>query len=277
MNKLIESIRHASRRGYITRCVSNAYWATSLSAAKKVMTDVKAAGLAEINFSVGDNHLKFVPLDNVRNAVNAACEANLTTVVNIELFKHSKYKNNLERVFLNIKRSHPELLVNFGLWIDRENECSIKHDDKYSLMKSMRSRGCKSIISSLSVTPDERLLACCGLLVDDVPEMVLGDLKSKSLSGILNSRDEDLLKAWIFLEGPQAVIDAARSYDENITLEKAYVHPCQACRDLYRLNNKRAIAKACNDVAPKIYDRLLSITRFNRCFTDIERRAVRSL
>ncbi|MBN1283020.1 MAG: radical SAM protein [Proteobacteria bacterium] len=268
--KLIESINHASSRGYITRCVSNAYWATDIVAAKKSIAELKEAGLAEINFSVGDNHLKFVPMRNVRNAAVAACEAGLTTVINIELFNGSRHRNKLESVFTDLRRSFSKLIVNCGLWIDRGDDIRIRHHKKYSLTNDVRARGCKSIISSLSVTPDEKLLACCGLLVEDVPEMVLGDLKKMSLSDLVNGQREDLLKCWIHLEGPQAVLDSTRSFDRSIRLKDTYVHPCQACRDLYKLKNRDAVVKACSEAAPKIYDRLLAVERFNECFAGIK-------
>lgn len=65
-------IKYATKLGLSTRIVTNAFWATSYKDAYSTITELKKAGLKEINFSTGDDHRKWVPLKNVRNAAVAA-------------------------------------------------------------------------------------------------------------------------------------------------------------------------------------------------------------
>lgn len=268
--KLIEAIKYAKKYDYITRCVSNGYWAKDITTAQKIVSEAKEAGLVEINFSAGDNHQKYIPLQNVINAVIASCEADLTTVVNIELFNASQLKQTARKIFRHIKEKYPKLIINYGLWINRGDKVTMEYDSKYHLLydNHVRKGACTSINASISVTPDEKLLACCGLLAEDIPEMELGDLKTESMINILNKQEEDILKTWIFLEGPQAVLEQAKSFNQDISLQGSPVHHCQLCKKLYNeIKNREAVVKACTKMAPYIYDRILSIDEFNQCFS----------
>ena len=82
---LLAAIRFASELDLPTRVVTNAYWATDAEAAKARVRALINSGLKEINFSTGDEHVRFVPLDHVANAILAAVECGLTPAVMIEL------------------------------------------------------------------------------------------------------------------------------------------------------------------------------------------------
>lgn len=77
-------IRHIHSYNLICRVVTNGFWATSKDTALNILSQCKAAGLNEINFSTGDDHLEYVPLEYVKNGLDAAVKLNLTVVVNIE-------------------------------------------------------------------------------------------------------------------------------------------------------------------------------------------------
>lgn len=63
---LYTAVEYAAKRGFLTRIVTNAYWATSLERAGEVLSRLKEAGLTEINCSCDDFHQEHIPLDQIR-------------------------------------------------------------------------------------------------------------------------------------------------------------------------------------------------------------------
>lgn len=88
---LDSAVRYAALTGLLTRIVSNAFWATSKEIALERLGKLKRAGLCEVNFSTGDNHQQFVPVQNVINGAFAATELRMTCAIMIELHKNNSY------------------------------------------------------------------------------------------------------------------------------------------------------------------------------------------
>ena len=57
-NKIYEIIKHGKENGLLVRIVTNGYWAKSYRIAFNKLQKLKNAGLYEINFSTGDDHLE---------------------------------------------------------------------------------------------------------------------------------------------------------------------------------------------------------------------------
>jgi hypothetical protein len=68
-----------------TRLVTNAHWAATPKRARERLQVLIDAGLDEINYSTGDEHVRFVPLERVLHAAVAAVGADIPVVVMVEL------------------------------------------------------------------------------------------------------------------------------------------------------------------------------------------------
>ena len=55
-----------------TWVITNGYWAKSKSVAEEKLAELKEAGLTRITFSVDGFHQEYIPLENVRNGIDAA-------------------------------------------------------------------------------------------------------------------------------------------------------------------------------------------------------------
>ncbi len=69
---ILAGIEKAKSRGLLVRLVTNAQWAVNDQAAKQRVNEFVQAGLHEINFSTGDEHIRFVPLERIVIATRAA-------------------------------------------------------------------------------------------------------------------------------------------------------------------------------------------------------------
>lgn len=256
-DKLLDAISHAKSLGLATRCVTNGYWAKTDRSAKEWLKKLQIAGLSEINFSTGDHHAKYVPLNTVLRGVHTMCEAGIPTAVNVELFTNSKTKPLLKTTFRNWTKKYPHLSIHYGLWIPNGGNTKLEHNDFFRWkQEETRFRGCSTVLSTLSIRPDEKLIDCCGLYLDYVNEMVIGDLRYETIPEIVAERNkiEDFLKIWIAVEGPEGILKAASKYDPRIRIKDNYVHPCQSCMLLYKRKEYRpAILKACEEHMPRIY------------------------
>src|SRR5690349_5223816 len=69
---LLVAISRAAAHGLIARVVTNAWWASTDGAAHARIAEMAKAGLRQFNCSTGDQHARFVPIDNVMRAAYAA-------------------------------------------------------------------------------------------------------------------------------------------------------------------------------------------------------------
>lgn len=72
--RLKNCIKHANLKGFLVRCVTNAFWASSIAKTRKILDDLKKAGLTTINVSCDDFHQEYIPFKNIENVYKSALE-----------------------------------------------------------------------------------------------------------------------------------------------------------------------------------------------------------
>ncbi|GII75574.1 hypothetical protein Sru01_05560 [Sphaerisporangium rufum] len=247
---LLAGITHARDRGFPVRLVTNAHWARSLERARARVAALAGAGLTEINYSTGDEHVRFVPVDRVAYAMVAAAERDLPVHVMVEM----KLGNEMTRDRL---LAHPALdLLDAG----RRAAISVKSSpwmplspDRFHRYEpgtaadrgNLGSRtGCPSVLQTYTVQGDGRIGACCGIGLRAIGELNVGRAEgAEPLRRAVQEAEQDFLKLWIHYEGPERVIAWAASHDPSIEWEGRYGHHCQACRRLYQDDTIRAVVR----------------------------------
>lgn len=222
-------ISHAGKRGLLTRCVTNGYWAVTPEIATKRLQALKAAGLTEINFSAGFAHQEFVPSESVLNGAISAAKLGIVALLSVEnnstgakggevLAKHP-----LMRQFT---QEHPEkaklLKIMDTVWVGNGSTCFAVSTPK----------PCETILDSLVVTPDLKFKSCCGLTVNAIPEMDMGAVTGANMDKRHSDQFDDFLKLWLKVDGPEGIINFIRKNEPGIKTPK-FQHPCQACKFLY--------------------------------------------
>lgn len=234
---LDRAVKRATDHGFSTRFVSNGYWATSKARAESRLQKLVSVGLKEANFSTGDMHAKFVRPEYVRNGAIASARFGLTTLIMVELFQDSAF--DLEKFVAEDREFQKmvedgSIILNPSVWMPFSGKSTINYSEEFkTLSKTMPNRGCTTIFNVIAINPHEDLITCCGLTQEEIPELHIGNLREKTIKQILDETVDDFLKMWIHLEGPQAVIDYARGFDDSIPPGDIYAHICHACRVLY--------------------------------------------
>lgn len=241
-NDLYTAIRRAHGHGLSTRVVSNAYWASTAVQAERMIAKLIDAGLKEINFSTGDQHARFVPLDNVVRATAAAAASSLSAiVVMVETVLERNItaqvieaREDFAAIRKNFPRKRLEVLESPWMPLEPMKTSTYREGATVNRQNIATRTGCNSILSTTAVQADGRIGACCGLGMRTVPELQIGRVGQTSIAEADQAGGDDLLKRWIRVEGPERILAWAAGHDSSIEWENMYAHRCQACLRLYK-------------------------------------------
>jgi hypothetical protein len=243
------AIDRAARRGLATRCVTNGYWATSPRAARERLAPLYEAGLTELNLSTGDDHQKFVPYERVVHGAVAAAECGIRALIVIEGRAGAAFTMEhalAHPVLAEFMRSSPargslDLLNN--IWIPFKDDAGITQPEGiYRTRERLeRYRGCDNVLENMVITPDEKLASCCGLTFEHIPEMKIGDARTRRLRTLYDRQLEDFLKIWIRVDGPEKIFFFATRKDPALSFPDGATHPCQTCAALFLNPRVRAV------------------------------------
>lgn len=241
METLLSGLSAASAAGLRTRLVTNAHWSTTDLQAVHILDEFMAAGLNEINFSTGDQHARFVPVHDVLRAVRHSLAVGLTPAVMIETTARAK----VTRALLENDAYHSETMHIYPGRVVKFNESPwmpLKPHRRETYAEGTaidsgnidRASGCDSVLSTLTVQADGSLGACCGLGMRLIPELQVGHVDEVPIDAAFATAEQDLLKRWIRLEGPERILQWAAQKDQSIEWEGMYAHRCQACLRMYK-------------------------------------------
>jgi hypothetical protein len=245
---LLKYIERAASYGVVVRLVTNAHWATSEKAADQRIRDFIQAGLTEINYSTGDQHIRFVPLERVIHAIRSAAKARLRTAIMVELMKERRVtKETLENHpgYQQVIKDFPGFVIRIdeSPWMPLSPDTVFRYTDGTAVNRDNLPMisGCDSILSTTTIQADGQIGACCGIGLRLIPELQVGNILTTTLAEADRAAADDFLKRWIRVEGPERILAWAASYDSSIEWENMYGHRCQACIRLYKDPKVRAV------------------------------------
>jgi MoaA/NifB/PqqE/SkfB family radical SAM enzyme len=237
--KLEDIVKHASSYGLITRIVTNGFWAKDYNKADETINRLVVVGLNEINFSTGDDHLEFVPIETIKNGVLVSLKHNLTVVVNVESGGWKKFNFNSLREDMNLKEyiDSGKLKIINGIWIpftrstldEAKNAKQISKD----IFKFKPYQRCTNIFNSITIDPNHRMMACCGLTAKYIKYLDLGNVNKFPIEELYNKQFSDFLKIWIATEGPHKIMDFISKYTVLDDMSYTEHHACKVCEEIF--------------------------------------------
>ncbi|MDR1225680.1 MAG: hypothetical protein LBK47_02125 [Prevotellaceae bacterium] len=249
--------------GLLTRIVSNGFWAKDYDIALQRIQKLVEVGLDEINFSTGDDHLEFVPIENIKNATLASLKQNLTVAINVESADDRNFDSNyfFKDTNFNEYLINGKLKILNGMWIpfaqlpekeiaNNEDKILNFHKEHVYLNKYTK---CSNIFSGITIDPNYRMLACCGITSKNVHYLDLGDVRQHSIKELYDRQFNDFLKIWIATEGPHKIMDFIAVHSLVDTDYKRQ-HVCQVCEKIFSNTQYLQILK---DNYRKIYSNIL--------------------
>ncbi len=228
-----------------SRIVTNAKFASSYEKAKRVLASWQEAGLRELNFSCGEYHQEFVPVEYVANAFRAGCDLGFRTVLLAgEFLPDGKGKMTPEMIEEAVGR--PLLDTDHGSpYSHRIHAMTRAHamaygrgkgevpEDAIEKVPESRIRSvCDDVNRVLTVHPNGNTTACCGIMVRQESLLNIGNWRTTSLREITERAHGDLVLNWIRYRGLRDMKSWLESKDPNLGLPTEYQNICDLCANL---------------------------------------------
>ncbi len=227
---LKEGIKLAHEKGFVTRLVTNAWWAQTPEKAHRFLRDFRTAGLDELNISYDDFHAKYLESfggeRNIVNAIRIGTELGMTTLVGSVLYHGARIRSGYLREIFKEAGIQQEIkfLEDFAFPLGRARRKLPLQFFPPDLEKREQG-GCQEAGHTLTILPDGKILFCCGHIINSKAQTILtlDSLASGvSLPEIVRRMQRNVFYWWLHLEGPEAVLS-------KMGVEKKFYRKCEAC------------------------------------------------
>lgn len=270
-------ILYARLRGLMSRIVTNGHWATSLTRATRRLRWLQRLGLTEVNFSTGDDHQAWVPLERIVHGCVAAYRLSMRCVVNVEThpqhtFTYHQFREipAIAEILAAQQESGTELLTIVpGVWVTHEKPHTPvvkQHEDAPNTVElPPRHQGCDSLFNTLTIDPQGRIPACCGLTAKQNAFLQVADRvgSPQEMRQSWYNQYTDFLKLWLEAEGPLAVLEYIyRKKGEPVPEHWVSRHACDLCREIFRPERLAALRQVYHELEGGIFFRSLLKRRY---------------
>jgi hypothetical protein len=246
--KLLASVDYASRQGLNTRLVTNASWAVSETAALEKLTQLRNAGLRELNISADDFHLPFIPFARVKNAWAASKQVGFDSVI-IANCSGPDSVVTPEWIMEQLGENLPLRFGNkddrgatvggtyYGLSNARLQRLRSKQFDIIGQVHSEQNQNvlnqpCPFAGRSVALAPDGHLLACCGFEFETGNPLRFQSINSKSSDLIMREAYDSVLLNVIASIGPYFLMQFVKRKAPEIAFRDDYGAICEICYDV---------------------------------------------
>lgn len=234
---LIEIVKFAKFQNLLTRVVTNAYWAYSEEKAEKILQPLVEAGLTEINFSTGDDHLKDIPLIRVKNAILASVKLGLKPLVNIESNPTHSFSVNslLEDTQLKSLVLEGNLSLVNGIWVQFRNAKPATQEKNRPIFQ-YKHGSCKNLFHTITIDANHRMVACCGLTAKANRYLDLGSVQHFNIKELYERQFLDFIKIWLYTEGPIGIVKFLSEKGLCDINDYRNLHDCLICFRIFQNN-----------------------------------------
>ncbi len=247
---LLRSISYANSKGLATRVVTNGWWGKTKESASKFLEKLIDCGLTEMNISVDDLHQEWIPLESIKNALRLCVERDFQCLIAHKAMVGAKItKESLEDYcgveLLNYDEekdytpNEGARLFSTGCVVPVGRTPAGFSDDVLKFGKTNYT--CSSILKDIIIGPDHKMLACCGIVTKNLPELSLGDLRESSMLTFIEKANCDLMLNWLALEGPSSIANFILREDSTVPFKENYVNGCHLCNDVLTITESRKV------------------------------------
>jgi hypothetical protein len=228
---LISFMTHAHDRGLHVFLNTNAFWATAPGPARQRLAGLKARGLRKIILSADRYHQKFIPLEHVVTALDAAAALEIPAAVTI---CHVGNDPSLLDTVAVLRHHTREIKLQPVAPFGRAR--GLAREEMARCSYSTAGLPCEGIFAP-TVSPDGRVSLCCAppmwLPVEDLEgsPLVLGWLDREPLTQILTRAERDPFLALLAAEGLGGIVGRLNALAPDLYRPRAegYFGPCDLC------------------------------------------------
>lgn len=226
LNKLKQIAEYAGGKGLLVSVVSNAYWATSIQESTKILKQLSS--LSVISFSTDVYHQKSIPLSNIKNAVKAAKELNIPTLISVctENRSDQSYQEIINKLSKHVDKKDIQTVITF-----KAGRANMK-DMNQVLTNQPPKSPCQALNSPI-LFPNGDVMACIGPVIDlkTKHQLRVGNLKSEPLSTMFEKLEQNPIIHTLRVWGPKKLIELLKTegYNEHIPVKFVKESICDLC------------------------------------------------
>jgi len=231
---LVRLVACASRRGFTTRVVTSAYWASSETETDRLLGRLAAAGLNELSISWDDYHEQQtsvrVTFDHVRRAFACSKSLGLTAAINIVQDHDSSWTAERVKKDLGLPPESREHIVESPL--NRTGRAVSELSDRRR--RQVRFLGpCPYVLTGPTLSATGKLLACCGVIPNMERLTLDKQPRPETLMKRISDGDNSALLNALYLRGPYAILEwISQAAGKPIPSKEEVGGNCEACRIL---------------------------------------------
>lgn len=246
---LLDAIAYANVRGLFTRIVSNGEWAVSTASTESMVSHLRESGLNEINISVDDYHVNWIPFENIKRIWFASKSRGFATVLlvigrgpNSNLTPRNAMDRLGERISLissngGLTQKLPEPAEDGTVYAISENRFyrlgrgkQIKQSEYFFPdQREVLSCMCPKRNLQAVITPKGHVGACCGINPEGNQLLDFGPLRSDLRPSELQLTFLDA----VTVLGPGYLERLIKNKSQGTALQRSlYTSICEICEDI---------------------------------------------
>lgn len=222
----------AAMRGFQVTVVTNAFWASSSEDADRIIKSLPAVSLLAV--STDEYHQKSIPIDHVRNAVDAARTNG--RLVRIEVCADSRRGAEHQALMAALAElaSPSEIRVHLAYPAGRA-QC-YSGSFHYTRSTTPADSPCP-LAGAPAIFPDGRVFGCIGPVIrlPGPHPLLLGNLREEVLSDILERADANPMLRAIRVWGPKRLVSLVSQAGMSEVLPSSWIRgsPCDVCCGIF--------------------------------------------
>lgn len=220
-------------------CVTNAFWASSDQKAQAIIARVREAGLAGIAASTSRYHQRFVHIERVKRALNAARAAGMSTMLKIA-FSARDEADGLVHEWSDFVGADVVQIFPVVPYLRQGAELA---PEDYVRVPGLPEGRCPA--QSLTVREDGAAYACCTPGAFE-PLLRVGNVFDCSLEDIVDQYQFDPVLQALLERGPVQFARHAMAHGEGARLRRSYADECDLCA---HIASDPVLAKCARDSA----------------------------
>lgn len=224
-DEILKLTEYGKSLGLVFTIDTNAYWAKSRELAYEKLKILKEAGVIHIDVSCDAYHFKYIPVENIINAVKAALDLGISSRVS---FTYSGYEEIDQMLLSKLKEQEVPYVKSEMAKVGFAKKLP---DELFGSIEISELIGCDEL--GPLVRMDGSIIGCCnptvskespvhiGVGIENFEENIDKYLNSKCINSLA---DQGFLKLYNFLKNDK---------DFKQYKEKKYSHICEFCFDLF--------------------------------------------
>ena len=224
---VLDCISYAKKRGLKTGVVSNGFWGKDINTASNMIKELTAAGLSSLALSVDIHHQRYVPIERIKNILQAVRNFNIKFEVRMLMLKGD---DTLKKTVSALRPDIYGFKIHVTPFFPVGNAEKLFPAEKFIRKYKGETAVCP-FEGSLVAMFNGSILMCCSQFAYDIPILKIGTFGKTSVEkSIENISNNDFIYV-MFSRGLGWYAKLAKKLGFNV--EDCYCAACHLCHELF--------------------------------------------